>query len=368
MKQVILDIAKDMNIENIGFTNVLNYDYLEHFFKERVKNNYNSELEENNIKKRLDVRNVFPQCKSIITVGITYAKGYKKTNTLDKGLLSVVSLGEDYHLKVKNKLNQLAQKINDSFKNEYMICVDTSPLIDREICKNAGIGNYGKNSLIISDNYGSFMYLGYILTDLDMENEISTNKRENIDICKGCNICVNSCPNNAILNSGVINTKRCVSYLTQTKSYIPLEYRSNMKNQIYGCDICQLVCPKNNKILSMEPESDYKELLVDFAEILAMKNSEFKEKYGYVSGSWRGKNIWKRNSIISIANLDIKTMFDKVQNELKNPSEMIKTYSAWSLMKLNKKKASDILNSNIKYENDIIKSEYKKLLEVDKLW
>jgi len=367
MKQVILDIAKKMNIENIGFTNILNYDYLEQFLIERVKKDYNNELEENNIKKRLDVRNIFPQCKSIIAVGITYAKGYEKINTLDKGLLSVVSLGEDYHLKVKSMLNQLAQKINDNFKNEYMICVDTSPLIDREICKNAGIGNYGKNSLIINYNYGSFMYLGYILTDLEIEIENENLINENKDICKGCSICINSCPNNAILTDGGINTKRCVSYLTQTKLYIPLEYRKNMKNQIYGCDICQVVCPKNKKILSMESENDYNELFVDLDELLTMNNSQFNCKYGYLSGSWRGKNIWKRNSIISIANLNLITMFDKVQNELKNPSEMIKVYSAWSLMKLNKQKASDLLHSNLKYENDIIKSEYKKLLEGDKL-
>lgn len=365
MKQVILDIAKEMDIENIGFTNILNYDYLEPLFNKRSEKNYNNELEESDIKKRIDARNIFPKCKSIIAVGITYAKGYKKIRTLDKGLLSVVSLGDDYHIKVKKILNALGQKINEKFKNEYVICVDTSPLIDREICKNAGIGNYGKNSMIINDIHGSFMYLGYILTDLEIEN--INNSCENNDICKDCNICIKSCPNNAIFNDGGINTKRCVSYLTQTKLYIPLEYRSNMKNQIYGCDICQLVCPKNKKVLSMNSDSDYEKLLVDLDELLAMKNSEFNEKYGYMSGSWRGKNIWKRNSIISIANLDIKTMFEKVQNELKNPSEMIKIYSAWSLMKLNKQKASEILHSNLKYENDIIINEYKKLLEVDKL-
>jgi len=365
MKQIILDIAKEMNIENIGFTNVLNYDYLEHFLNERAKKNYNNELEENDIKKRLDVRNIFPKCKSIIAVGISYAKGYKKINTSSKGLLSVVSLGVDYHIKVKSILNVLGQKINEKFKNEYMICVDTSPLIDREICKNAGIGKYGKNSMLIGDINGSFMYLGYILTDLEIETV--SNNYENNDICKDCNICVKSCPNNAIFNDGGINTKRCVSYLTQSKLYIPLEYRSNMKNQIYGCDICQLVCPKNKKIIDMNSDSDYEKLLVDLDELLYMKNSEFSGKYGYMSGSWRGKNIWKRNSIISIANLDMKIMFDKVQNELKNPSEMIKIYSAWSLMKLNKQRASDILHSNLKYENDIITSEYKKLLEVDKL-
>ena len=365
MKQIILDIAKEMNIENIGFTNVLNYDYLEQFFAKRAEKKYNNELEENDIKKRLNVKQIFPNCNSIIAVGLTYAKGYKKINSLDKGLLSVVSFGEDYHIKLKRILNDLALKINEHVKNEYVICVDTSPLIDREICKNAGIGNYGKNSLLINDYYGSFMYLGYILTDLEIEPLI--NNCDNIDICKDCNICVKSCPNNAILKDGGINTKRCVSYLTQTKLYIPLEYRNNMKNQIYGCDICQLVCPKNKKILSMKSENNYRNLLLDLEELLIIKNSEFNAKYGCMSGSWRGKNIWKRNSIISIANLDMKSMFYKVQDELKNPSELIKIYSAWSLMKLNKQKALDILNSNLKYENDIIKGEYKKLLEVDKL-
>lgn len=365
MKQVILDIANDMNIENIGFTNVLNYDYLENLLNDRAGKKYNNELEENDIKKRLDVRNIFPKCKSIIAIGFPYAKGYKKINSKDKGLLSVVSFGEDYHIKLKMLLNNFAKKINEYINFDYMICVDTSPLIDREICKNAGIGNYGKNSLLINEIYGSFMYLGYILTDLIIEP--INNNYKNIDICKDCNICVKSCPNNAILKDGGINTKKCISYLTQTKSYINFEYRKNMNNQIYGCDICQLVCPKNSKILSMESANNYDELLVNLEELLVMKNIEFNKKYGNMSGSWRGKNIWKRNAIISIANLDIKSMFYKVKDELNNPSDMIKIYAAGAIMVLNKQKASDILNSNMKCENDIIINEYKKLLEVDKL-
>lgn len=361
MKQIIIDIAKEMNIENIGFTNLMNYDYLEDFFKERSKNNYNNELEEYDIKKRLFVKDVFPKCKSIIAVGLPYARGYKKINSTDKGLLSVTSFGEDYHIKLNRLLNDFAQKINKKIDLEYKVCVDTSPLIDKEISKNALIGNYGKNSLLIHNELGSFMYLGYILTNLDikLENE----NCENIDICKDCNVCVDYCPNNAILKNGGVNTKKCISYLTQTKSYIPFEYRKKMSNQIYGCDICQIVCPKNKKIISMKSDNNYQELLVNLDELLDLTNLEFKKKYGNLSGSWRGKNVWKRNAIISIANLDIKSMFYKVQNELNNPSNMIKIYTAWSLMMLNKRKASGILYSNLKYENDIVIDEYKKLLE-----
>ena len=106
-----------------------------------------------------------------------------------------------------------------------------------------------------------------------------------------------------------------------------------------------------------------KKLLVDLNELLNITNSQFSDRFGSTSGGWRGKNIWKRNAIISITNLDLKYMFDSVKEELKNQSDMIKIYSAWSLMMLNKQKASDILYSNLKYEKDTVIDEYKKLLE-----
>lgn len=362
MKQKIIDILNENKIDIYGFTNIMNYDYLQHLFLNRVELGYNNEFEESNLQKRLKVSNNFPKCKSIIAIGVPYAEGYKKLNSMDKGILSVISFGEDYHKILNKKLKLVAEQINENFKHEYMICVDTSPLIDKEICKKAGIGNYGKNSLLINENYGSFINLGYILTDLQIESENII--IENNHICKDCDICINSCPNNAIFNEGVLNTKKCISYLTQTKSYIPLNYRKNMKNQIYGCDICQVVCPKNKEILSKEHKHNYEKLLVDLNELLYISKEEFNDKFGLTAGGWRGKNIWKRNAIISIGNLKLNNMFDKVKNELNNPSQMIKIYAAWSLMQLDEKKASDILNNSIKYEKDIIAEEYKKLLEV----
>jgi len=256
----------------------------------------------------------------------------------------------------EKQVNQIIGKYID-FK--YKICVDTLPLVDKEICRKSGIGNYGKNSLLINETLGSFIYLGYVLTDLEIEE----NSNKFVDICKDCDICIKSCPNNAILKNGKINTKKCISYLTQTKNYIPIEYREKMGNHIYGCDVCQLVCPKNGEILLEKTTNDYNSLLVDLKELLSITNSQFLSKYGSTSGGWRGKNIWKRNAIISIANLDLKYMFDLLKEELKNPSDMIKIYSSWALINLNREKTLDILHSNLKYENDIIIDEYKKLLE-----
>ena len=360
MKNKIIEIAKDMGIDAVGVTSTLNYDYLYDLLYDRAIKGYSSEYEDQDINRRLDARNIFPECKSIIAIGLPYAEGYKKLVSSNKGLLSVVSIGQDYHVKIKNILDSLAYKIKNHIDFNYVTCVDTSPLLDREICKNAGIGQYGKNTLLINENYGSFINLGYLLTDIEIVSNTLVNT---VDICRDCEICIKSCPNNAILKDGGINSNRCVSNLTQTKSYIPIEFRHNMGNQIYGCDVCQLVCPKNKKNSELEQTKDYNELFIDLEELLNISKTDFNNKYGSSSGSWRGRNIWKRNALISIANLGLNTMYDNVKKELENPSDMIKIYSSWSLMKLDRQKASDILNNNLKYENDTIKREYIKLLE-----
>jgi epoxyqueuosine reductase len=359
MKQLIIEAANHLGIEIIGFTNCLDYSYIAEFLNDRKEKGFSCEFEEQDINKRLNATNVFPKCKSIIALGIPYALGYKKPVSNNMGLLSVSSYGEDYHLTVGNKLKQLAEELKKYIEFDYRICVDTSPLIDREICKNAGIGNYGKNSLLISQFYGSFINLGYLLTDLDIECD----KTDNVDICGECDICIKSCPNNAILKEGGINARRCISYLTQTKAYIPLEFRNNMRNQIYGCDVCQLVCPKNKHNNEKTTKIDYSSLLIDLEELLKMSNSEFYQKYGHLSGSWRGKNVWKRNALISIGNLGLTSMFELVEGELNNPSSMIKIYAAWCLLRLNKEKATEILHNKMKYEDDTVISEYSKLLE-----
>ncbi len=359
MKQIIKESAYKLGIDAVGITDRTDYSYLENFLINRNNNNETSEFEEQNINKRLNAKNLLPQCRSIIVIGVPYGEGYRIPSVSHKGLLSVSSHGIDYHKKVNELLNKLAEEISKYIEFKYVACVDTTFLIDKEICKNAGLGNYGKNSLLINETKGSLINLGYLLTDIEIIGDNITEE----DICGNCNICIKSCPNNAIFEKGGINPKKCVSYLTQTKNYIPLEYRENMGRQIYGCDMCQVVCPKNKEILNKNVDEDYSDLILDFQELLTISNKEFLNKYVHMAGSWRGRNIWKRNAIISIGNLSINSMFQNVKEELHNPSDMIKIYAAWTLLKLNKSIAKDLLFNNLKYENDNIKNEYLKLLE-----
>jgi epoxyqueuosine reductase len=166
------------------------------------------------------------------------------------------------------------------------------------------------------------------------------------------------------MDNNLINTRKCVSYLTQTKEYIPIEYRKVMGNQIFGCDICQINCPKNHKILNQASDENYDSLLVDLEELFRISNKEFALKYGNISGSWRGKNIWKRNAIISSANMELYNFYDLIKDELYGTSEMFKIYASWALLKLNVQKSKDLIYNRIKYENETIRDEYNKLLNL----
>ncbi|MDD4045870.1 MAG: tRNA epoxyqueuosine(34) reductase QueG [Tissierellia bacterium] len=361
MKQIIKEAAYKLGIETVGISNITDYSYLDKLLINRKNNNQDCEFEEQDINKRLNAKNLFPETKSIIAIGYPYGEGYRLPLVSKKGLLSVSCHGEDYHKKVYSLLVKLAEEIMHHIEFRFLPCVDTTFLIDKEICRSAGIGSYGKNSLLINKNNGSFINLGYLLTDIETEGDTAIEK----DICGTCNLCVKSCPNNAIFETGGINCKRCVSYLTQTKNYIPLEYRENMGKQIYGCDICQIVCPLNKDVLNKEINADYSDLIVDIKELLNISNKGFINKYGHTAGGWRGRNVWKRNSLISIGNLKIKSMFQNIKDELQNPSEMIKLYAAWSLLKLNRPSAEELLYNNLKYEENNVKNEYLKLLEVE---
>ncbi|HHZ01750.1 MAG TPA: tRNA epoxyqueuosine(34) reductase QueG [Tissierellia bacterium] len=359
MKQIIKEVANKLGIDTVGINSCIDYSYLREFLLKRKINKEDCEFEEVNIDKRLRARNLFPECKSIIAIGIPYGRGYRLPAFTGKGLLSVSSFGEDYHKRIKRLLNKLAEELNKYLSFKYVDCVDTSFLIDKEVCRTAGLGDYGKNSLLINKYQGSFINLGYLLTDLEIEGDTIESK----DVCGNCNICVISCPNGAIFPEGGINARKCISYLTQTKNYIPLNYREKMGRQIYGCDICQLVCPKNKEFLNEETNNDYSTLSVDLEELLSISNKDFVKRYGHTAGSWRGKNIWKRNAIISMGNLKLKSMFPLLKYELSNPSEMIKIYTAWSLLEIDRNSAKDILFNDLKYENESVKKEYLKLLE-----
>lgn len=161
LKQYIIDKSKEVGIDVIGFTKAEKLDHMVSFLKEREKKGFNTEFEEKDIILRTDPTHLMPESRTIIVIGISYNIEYKKTPTIDirwQGLLSKSSWGEDYHKVLRNKMEALVNDIKKVVDFKYTVCVDTSPLIDRQVAKRAGIGWYGKNCSIINDEYGSFIF------------------------------------------------------------------------------------------------------------------------------------------------------------------------------------------------------------------
>lgn len=288
---------------------------------------------EKDIEKRINPKFSRESANSIIALALSYNK--KFIGKLDKklrGKMSIGAVGLDYHILVEQKLLNIKNSLNLNGD----IFVDTGYLVDREVAKRCGIGKIGKSGNLINEKLGSIIYIGYILVD---EKLTPTKKSsfENKNICENCNKCIKYCPSGAICENS-FNYKVCISYLTQNKNLTSEKEKKLINTQIYGCDICQLVCPYNkNKYI--EYSDDIEQFFPDIEKLLFISNKEFNETYKKTSSGWRGKKILQRNAIISLANgfyseEKIALLKKLLETEKR---EDIKEYALWAINTLKEK-------------------------------
>jgi epoxyqueuosine reductase len=213
-----------------------------------ISNNHNATMSwmERNIDKRKDISLILPDVKSVIVVAYNYFKGNihpEKLNS-DEGKISKYAWGSDYHDILLPKLKELEIYLKELFPDciskSY---VDTGPLLEKKWAELSGLGWQGKNSLIINKNYGSYFFLGIILTNIKLPATKMVK-----DYCGSCRKCIDACPTSAIIQDKVIDSNKCLSYWTieaKPDVVIPEHIAKNAKSWIYGCDICQEVCPWN---------------------------------------------------------------------------------------------------------------------------
>ncbi|RZM25211.1 MAG: tRNA epoxyqueuosine(34) reductase QueG [Pedobacter sp.] len=196
---------------------------------------------ENHFDKRLDPRLLVEGAKSVISLSLNYFPEEKQDTDAPK--ISKYAYGMDYHTVIKDKLFQLLNFISGAIGEvNGRAFVDSAPVLDRAWAKRAGIGWIGKNSNLISKKSGSFFFLAELIVDL----ELAYDQPFETDHCGTCTKCIDSCPTDAILTPFVIDAKRCISYLTiELKEEIPAAFNDKMDNWMFGCDICQDVCPWN---------------------------------------------------------------------------------------------------------------------------
>ena len=216
-------------------------------FEKWLSNGYQGSMSylEKNIDKRLNPTILVPGSKSVISLAFNYFPP-KKLIDNNNFIISKYAYGRDYHKVLKKKLKKLFFLMREKIGNiEGRVFVDSAPIHERAWAKLSGLGWIGKNSLLINKNQGSFFFLAEIICDLELEYDEPVLNR-----CGNCSRCIDACPTDAITKAQVINAKKCISYLTiENKDNIPEELNDSMNNSIFGCDICQDVCPwnKNSK-------------------------------------------------------------------------------------------------------------------------
>ncbi|NMD72565.1 tRNA epoxyqueuosine(34) reductase QueG [Bacillus sp. DNRA2] len=338
LKSEIIQYCREVGIDKIGFTSAEPFVELKNRLFRQRELGYQSGFEAPDIDKRTNPSLLLNGASSIISIALAYPVKMKNRvqSKADerRGIFSRASWGLDYHLVLKERLRLLEEFIMSKYPQA--VCqsmVDTGELVDRAVAERAGIGWSGKNCSIITPEFGSYVYLGEMVTNIPFEPDTPIEDR-----CGDCRKCLDACPTGALIQGGQINANRCISFLTQTKEFIPEEFRDKLGNRIYGCDSCQTACPENKRIdfhlhPELEPEPEQVKPLLK--PILSMSNREFKERFGSLAGSWRGKKPIQRNAIIALAHFKDESAVADLIQVLKNDNRpVMRGTAAWSLAKI----------------------------------
>ncbi|BAH42051.1 conserved hypothetical protein [Brevibacillus brevis NBRC 100599] len=346
-KQSIIDYAKEIGIDKIGFASADPFTTLKERLLVHREKGYESGFEEPDLEKRTNPELLLDGARSLISIALAYPSKLKNPPKSEpgayRGILCRAAWGTDYHHVLRDKLDKLTRfimELEPGARIESM--VDTGALSDRAVAERAGIGFVGKNCAIITPEFGSWVYLGELVTNLPLPSDHPIEEG-----CGDCNICVDACPTGALIQGGQLDAQRCVAYLTQVKDFIPDEFRGKIGNRLYGCDTCQTVCPKNRRIdndhhAEFQPDPEIaKPLLIP---LLQMSNKEFKEKFGQSSSSWRGKKPIQRNAILALAHFKDRTAVPHLERLLfEDPRPVIRGTAAWALGKIGGEQAQEAL-------------------------
>jgi len=248
--------------------------------------------------------------QTIITVAIPYPKEEVKWNKKGYGILSRYSYGVDYHLVFGAIIKQICSELEElGIKTKGT--VDISGVDERYAGSLSTMGYLGKNQFLIIKEYGTYAFLGTILVDIDIATTIHT-----VDDCGDCRLCIDACPSGALDNG--FNQERCISHLSQEKIPFTEQEIRYFKTMIYGCDICQKVCPKNNGIdIHKYPEFEPTGIEnINLKDLLLMSNKEYMDIYKHNASSWRGASVMKRNALCLIANQRLVSYKSEIEQSM----------------------------------------------------
>ncbi len=353
----VKEYARELGFDLVGIASAHDFADHEAITLERMRAGLMDGLPwytESRVRRGCRPQELLPGARSIISVGMSYYAPDPdgEASGPNAGKVARYSWGDDYHRVMKDRMRDLAEGLSLRLGCELRAnwYVDDGPMLDRAVAQRAGIGWFGKNTNVLTTSHGSWVFLGQLITDLELEPDPPLKKT-----CGNCVRCIDACPTGAIVAPYVIDNARCISHLTiENRGPIPRHLRPLMFDWVFGCDICQDVCPVNVKAVYTK-EQAFKQRrfgTLDLVALLELTDEEFRERFRN-SPIKRAKRVGlQRNACVALGNAGDQTAVPALAAALRNGEPLVRSHAAWALGRLGGARAEAALEEALSLERD----------------
>ena len=356
-KESLIKKSKECGFDIIKITkpkiDKKNKDYFDSFLIKKL----HGEMDwlENKKERRTSPKKLWNDVESIIMLGMNYGPDHDPMENIKHkniGNISVYARGDDYHDIIKKKLKILGRWLVSEIESEIRVFVDTAPVMEKHLAQKSGLGWQGKHTNLVSREFGSWLFLGSIYTNIIIDPD-----EEELDHCGNCNNCVDICPTQAFLEPYKLDARKCISYLTiEYKGVIPKNLRSKIGNRIYGCDDCLAICPWNKfaqESNEMKFSSKHNQKSLSLNELSLLDDKNFRLMFSKSPIKRIGRNRFLRNVLIALGNSKSHSSVSYIKRNLKDESPIVRGAAVWAIHQILKDNELNILKKNIlPFEND----------------
>jgi epoxyqueuosine reductase len=319
-------------------------------------------------ERRANPKALWPEARSIVVLGVNYGPESDPLESLaarDRGTISVYARGRDYHEVIKGKLKELAGFLAARGGSDVKVFVDTAPVMEKPLAEAAGIGWQGKHTVLVSREYGNWLFLGSIFTTAELPPD-----EPEPDHCGSCRRCLDACPTDAFPAPYQLDARRCISYLTiEHKGHIAPELRPGIGNRIFGCDDCLAVCPWNKFAQAgREARLAGREDLAapPLAELARLDDAGFRTRFAGTPIKRTGRDRFVRNVLIALGNSGDAALVDDVLALLDDASPLVRAMAVWAAGRLlPRERVAQLAAARTSSETDEqVRSEWERALNL----
>lgn len=337
MKEQLQQKARELNFDLFRLASPLALVSAEHDLSAFLQAGYHGDMAwmETRAAERASPILLWPDVKSILLLGMNYAPAHDPMQHLQArshGLISAYAQGADYHDVLKPRLKQIASVLAQ-YGGQAKVFVDTAPVMEKPLAQASGLGWQGKHTVLVSREFGSWLFLGAIFTDLELPPDDAEHTH-----CGSCTRCLDICPTNAFPQAYQLDARKCISYLTiEHKGPIPHELRSKFGNRIFGCDDCLAVCPWNKFAQASREQQliSRRDIgLMPLSELLQLDDASFRKLFVKTPVKRTGRDRFIRNCIIAAGNSSDTALIPYLLMLLSDDSELVRGAAIWALAQL----------------------------------